>query len=230
MSKRLAVYCEGQTEAMIVDRLLRPHLHLHGIHVERSILAATSMDPEGQRGGFVNWEAIQFDLRQMFTSADPDLRFTTLLDAYAMPKAVLELGGYAAPVTTVGDIEAVERAMEGEFNEGRFKAYLQRHELEALLLADLDALERVFHGQSTGIQQLRNDVAQFATPEDVNQGATTHPSARLEIAIPGYTELKASNAYFVLDEAGLSTVRAKCPRFNAWLRTWEAWGDDEENK
>lgn len=86
MSKRLAVYCEGQTEAMIVDRLLRPHLLHSGLQVERSILAATSMDPEGKRGGFVNWNAIEFDLRQIFASNDPELRFTTLLDAYAMPK------------------------------------------------------------------------------------------------------------------------------------------------
>jgi hypothetical protein len=184
------------------------------------------MEPEGQRGGFVNWAAMEFDLRQMFASTDPELRFTTLLDVYAMPKAVLELAGFADSVTTVDDIDAVERVMEGQLNEGRFRAYLQRHELEALLLADLDALGRVFHRHTAGIRQLRDEIAAFAGPEDVNQGATTHPSARLAKAIDGYKDLKASNAYFVLAEAGLAAVRVKCPRFDAWLHRWESWGDE----
>ncbi|MBK8038483.1 MAG: DUF4276 family protein [Verrucomicrobiaceae bacterium] len=223
--KRLVIYCEGQTEEMIVERVLRNHLVNYGIKVERPILAATSFDPYGQRGGFVNWDAIEFDLMQEFASdPDPNLRFTTLLDAYAMPKKVLQLAGFTAPVTTVTDIEAVEQAIEGVFTEPRFKAYLQRHELEALLLADMDALERVFHRHKPGLQQLRSDIAAFANAEDINHGPTTHPAARLAAAVAGYEDLKASNAYFVLAEADLDAARAKCPRFDAWLTHWETWG------
>lgn len=223
--KRLVIYCEGQTEEMIVERVLRNHLILHGIKVERPILAATSFDPSGQRGGFVNWDAIEFDLKQEFAlDADLNVRFTTLLDAYAMPSKVLRLAGFTSPVTTVADIEAVEQAIEGVFTESRFKAYLQRHELEALLLADLDALERVFHRHKPGLQQLRSDIAAFSNAEDINHGLTTHPSARLATAVAGYEDLKASNAYFVLAEAGLDVARAKCPRFDAWLTHWEQWG------
>jgi len=225
MKKRLKIYCEGQTEEMIVNRLLKGHLYVHGIHVERPVLAATSLDPAGQRGGFVNWTAIQFDLSQQF-AADPDqnLRFTTLLDTYVMPIPVLNLGGFNSPVTSTVDIETVERAIEAVFNEPRFKAYLQRHELEALLLADFDALEWVFHRHKPGLQQLRVDIVGFASPEDINHGSTTHPAARLSTAVTGYEDLKASNAYFVLAHAGLETARAKCPRFNSWLSHWENWG------
>lgn len=127
-------------------------------------------------------------------------------------------------MTAVADVEAVERAIEGRFSERRFKAYLQRHEVEALVLADLDALERVFHRHVDGIGRLRHEVGDFASPEDIDGGADTHPSARLANAIDGYGNLKASNAYFVLAEAGLSAVRSKCPRFDAWLRHWEKWG------
>ncbi|MCY2979928.1 MAG: DUF4276 family protein [Planctomycetota bacterium] len=227
MKKRLKIYCEGQTEEMIVNRLLKGHLYIHGIHVDRPVLAATSLDPAGRRGGFVNWAAIQFDLTQQFNDPDPNLRFTTLLDAYAMPIPVLNLGGFNAPVTTAADIETVERAIDAVFNESRFKAYLQRHELEALLLADVDALEWVFHSHQPGLQQLRSDIAGFASPEDINHGATTHPAARLATAVAGYEDLKASNAYWVLARAGLETARAKCPRFDAWLSHWENWGAKE---
>jgi hypothetical protein len=225
MTKRLIIYCEGQTEEMIVNRLLRPHLALYRIKVERPILAATNFDPDGQRGGFVNWDAISFDLRTAFQAdTDPDLRFTTLLDTYAMPQAVLALAGFSAPVTAVADIEAVESAIEAVFQESRFKAYLQRHELEAVLLADMAAVESVFHRHRPAIQQLGADIAAFTNPEDINHGVATHPSARLARAIPGYADLKASNAYFVLAEAGIDTARSKCPRFDAWLQHWETWG------
>lgn len=223
--KRLVIYCEGQTEEMFVERLLRTHLFHYGVKVENPILAATSLTPGGQRGGFVNWNAIEFDLRTEFASdSDPNLRFSTLLDTYAMPAPILQLAGFTGPVTSVSDVEAVERSIEGVFNEPRFKAYLQRHEFEALLLADLDALEKVFYRHRLGIQQLRAQVAGFSGPEEINNGPTTHPSARLAAAITGYENLKASNAYWVLAETGLDVARATCPRFDIWLRNWEEWG------
>lgn len=223
--KRLLIYCEGQTEEMVVERLFRPHFQMHGVGVERPILAATSQDAGAQRGGFVNWDAIEFDLRQEFASdSDANLRFTTFLDTYAMPEKVLRLAGFTAPVTAVADIEAVEKAIEGIFGEARFKAYLQRHEFEALLLADMDALESVFYRHKSALRQLRADISGFASTEDINHGSATHPSARLAAAVAGYNDMKASNAYFVLAEAGLSVARAKCPRFDAWLKHWENWG------
>ncbi|MGO9203611.1 MAG: DUF4276 family protein [Limisphaerales bacterium] len=68
------------------------------------------------------------------------------------------------------------------------------------------------------------DLAGFASAEDINHGAATHPSARLATAITGYEDLKASNAFFALAEAGLGVARARCPRFDAWLTRWETWG------
>lgn len=229
MKKRLIIYCEGQTEEMFVERLLRNHLLVYGVKVERPVLAATSFDPQGQRGGFVHWAAIDFDLRQEFASdTDIHLRFTTLLDVYAMPPQVLQLAGYVNPPGDAFSVEHLERVLEAEFKEPRFKAYLQRHELEALLLAVPEALSAVFPDNKSALAQLHRDVASFPSPEDINHGPLTHRSARLEAAVPGYGDLKASRAYFVLAEAGLSQVRAKCPRFHAWLSHWEAWGMERD--
>lgn len=199
MRKRLFIYCEGQTEEMFVERLLRNHLAVYGVKVERPELCATALDPAGQRGGFVNWSAIEFDLKQTFAGdTDPNLRFTTLLDVYAMPPKLLTLAGFAGPVTLPAEVRTIELTIESVFSEPRFKAYLQRHEFEALLLADLDALESVFHRNRAGLQRLRTDISGFTNPEDINNGSTTHPTARLATAIAGYENLKASNAYFVL--------------------------------
>lgn len=228
MSKRLFIYCEGQTEEMFVERLLRPHLALHGVKVDRPKLCATSLDPRGQRGGFVNWDAIEFDLRQIFAGdSDLNLRFTTLLDVYRMPPKLLQMANLTGPMTIPADVEAMEKTIEGVFSEQRFTAYLQRHELETLLLADVDALKAVFHRDKTGLEALQRDISIFTTAEEINHGPATHPAARLALAVPGYEDLKASNAYFVLAEAGLDAVRVKCPRFDAWLKRWETWGMED---
>ena len=128
-----------------------------------------------------------------------------------MPPKLLTLAGFTGSVSLTADVRKVESTIEGVFNEPRFKAYLQRHELEALLLADLDALERVFHRDKSGLQTLRTDIADFAHPEDINHGSTTHPAARLAVAVAGYEDLKASNAYFVLAEAGLRLFASSAP-------------------
>lgn len=226
MMKRLIIYCEGQTEEMFVERLLRHQLLLHGVKVERPILVANSFNSNGQRGGFVNWPAIEFDLRQGFVSdPDPNLRFTTLLDVFRMPKTVPGMAEISGSLTAVADIGRIEKAIEATLGEPRFTAYLQRHEFEALLLADLPALERVFCRHQAGIRRLAGDISGFPSAEEINHGPTTHPAARLAAAITDYEYLKASNAYFVLAEANFSTVREKCPRFNAWLSNWEMWGE-----
>jgi len=226
MKKRLLIYCEGQTEEMVVSRLLRPHLANHGVTVERPILvASSSANPDGQRGGFVNWDAIEADLRTLFSGdADPNLRFTTLLDVFRMPAKVLSLAGFTSPISSVADIEKLEAAISNVFSETRFTPYLQRHEFEALLLADPDALASVFHRHKPGIATLKHDIVGFANTEDINHGPDTHPAARLAKAIAGYNDLKASNAYFVLAETGFDCIRAKNPRFHAWLDHWEKWG------
>ena len=225
MKKRLLIYCEGQTEGTFVNRVLRPHLQLHGVKVERAELALTSLSPVATRGGFTNWEAIDQDLRDTFAQdSDPNLRITTLLDVYRIPAKVPGMSSIVGPLTAESDVTAVEQAMEASFGEPRFKAYLQRHEVEALLLADPRALAQTFHHHATSINTLASQIASFTNVEDIDHGSQTHPAARLEAAIPGYQYLKADNFHWVLASADLSLVRLKCPRFDQWLSHWEQWG------
>lgn len=193
--------------------------------MERAILAATSLDPNGQRGGFINWPAIEADLRTEFSGdADPNLRFTTLLDVYRMPPQVPGFPHGASGISSSADVDTVEREIEKTLGERRFKAYLQRHEFETLVLACPTALKTVFCESAASIDQLQNDLAGFKDAEAINHGEATHPFARLQSAIPGYGDLKASRAFWVLAEAGFDSVRARCPRFDAWLNLWENWG------
>jgi hypothetical protein len=205
--------------------LLRNHLFVHGVKVEKPVLVANSFDPKGQRGGFVNWAAIEQDLRAEF-HANPaaDVRFTTLLDVYRMPHGLPGFPKGSPPLGDTTAIQQVEREMEAAFAEPRFKAFLLRHEFEALLLADFTALKSVFHQHAAALSVLENDVSGYATAEEINHGQQTHPAARLAQAIPDYEQLKASRAFWVLADSDFSLTRARCPRFDAWLTHWEDWG------
>jgi len=53
-----------------------------------------------------------------------------------------------------------------------------------------------------------------STPEEINDGPNTHPSARLK-RLPGYK--KAANGILVAEAIGLGKIRSECQHFNAWL-------------
>jgi len=221
--KRLFIYVEGLTEEIFAERMLRHHLAAHGVKVERPLQAKKDFDPDGPRGGFTNWPAMEADLRDWISQhSAPDDRFTTLLDLYAMPSEVPGFQGRGA-ATTAADVTAIESAIVARVGEPRFFPYLQRHEFEALLLAHPPALASIFPQSAAGVAALEADIAGLA-PEDIDHGSATHPAARINNAIPSYYELKASNAYWVAAEITLDVMRAKCPRFHAWLTQWEAWG------
>jgi hypothetical protein len=224
--KRLFIYVEGLTEEMFVDRILRGHLALHGVKVERPLSAKRDFDPDGLRGGFINWPAMEADMHDWF-AAHPDqagspARFTSILDLYAMPAEVPGYQGRGA-ATTEADVTAIEVAIAGRFNEPRFVPYLQRHEFEALLLSHPPALADVFPNSAAAVALLETAIGGMP-PEEINHGRTTHPAARIMNAIPNYYELKASHAFWVASRIGLDGIRAKCTRFNAWLTQWEEWG------
>ena len=198
----------------------------YGVKVERPLLAKRDSDPDGPRGGFINWPAMEADLRDWFAdhpdTPTTEARFTTLLDLYALPKEAPGYPGLRA-ATTEAHVAAIEAAIAGQLGEPRFFPYLQRHEFEALLLANPPSLAAIFPGSAAEVAALETGIA-GQNPEEIDHGPTTHPAARIIGAIPDYGELKASHAFWVAADVGLECMRARCPRFRAWLEQWEAWG------
>ena len=58
-------------------------------------------------------------------------------------------------------------------------------------------------------------------PADTGRGRNRPPAARINAAIPDYYELKASKAFWVAAQIGLDIMRARCPRFHAWIERRE---------
>ena len=91
------------------------------------------------------------------------------------------------------------------------------HEFEAVLFTDLETLEEVV-GVSPDFQAL-GDWQSFSSPEEINGGKDTHPSARLERAYRGYRKvLHGSQA---VKRIGLERIREKCTHLDEWIRKLE---------
>ncbi|WP_295387665.1 DUF4276 family protein [uncultured Thiodictyon sp.] len=98
----------------------------------------------------------------------------------------------------------------------RFLAYIQPYEFEALLfsgIARVAEVESQWHGQLGLLRQARNDAK---SPEHINDGPTTHPSAGLAaLRHPRYQ--KTLHGSQIAGRIGLEQMRTECSHFAAWL-------------
>jgi hypothetical protein len=220
---RLFVYAEGVSEEFFVNRQLRPHLRLHGWNNVIPIGAATSLDPQGQRGGLSNWPAVESDLRALFLQhPGPEFVFTTLWDYYRTPDAFPGIISARAAGDGADLGAIVEAALAAHFQEARFIPYVQMHEFEALVLASLEGLKRLYPMHQPGIEALQATCQLVGNCEAINDGPQTHPAQRIDEVIPGFLQRKEDDGPIAMREVGLETIRAACPRFHHWLERLEA--------
>ncbi len=119
---------------------------------------------------------------------------------------------------------AAEEAMAGVIPDPRFIPYVQRHEAESLLFAHLEKLKlRLPPSQHKAIDRLAKETASDA-PEDINDGPNSAPSKRLEKAFAPDKFQKLLHGVPAVGDIGLSKIRQRCPRFDAWVKRLEALG------
>jgi hypothetical protein len=222
--KRLLIVVEGQTEEAFVKHTLGPHLAPREIF-STPIVVTTKRDrltgkKTGRGGGF--WKNWKKDIRRLFLDSDPTTRFTTLFDLYGLPEDFPSVPDLPMPPDHATHVSRLESAMARDVGgDQRFIPYLQRHEFEALVLAGLKNLERLLDASDdlAGLEALRAELGS-TPPEDVNDGEETAPSKRLLRHIPSYQ--KTVHGPLVVEQAGVASLRALCPRFDGWVSTLES--------
>lgn len=220
---RLFIVVEGKTEERFVKRVLGPHLDALGVYTT-CYTVTTRRDPHtgakvGRGGG--HWKHWLHDVKRVTTAQrGDDVRVTTLFDLYGLPEDFPELDQHARLPDTATRVARLEQAMATAVGDPRFIPYLQRHEMETLVLAVLDVLGTLLDTRKDieGCARLAAEVGHLC-PEDVNDGQHTAPSKRLAARIPAYD--KAQHGPEALALAGLDEIRAACPRFHAWLTRLE---------
>jgi hypothetical protein len=220
---RLIVVVEGQTEEAFVKELIKPHLDDRTVYTSVTIVGKIIAQKRGHqnRGGghFRHW---QRDIERILGGdRSDDLRVTTLFDLYGLPDDFPALTVHGADRDTVRRCASLEGALGAVFEDPRFVPYIQRHEFEALVLAALPSLHELLDAEDdlAGLKTLQASLGS-AAPEDINDGETTAPSKRLLAHVPSFS--KTLHGPLATGATGLASIRAQCPRFDAWVTCLES--------
>jgi len=223
---RVIALVEGQTEETFVRRLLAPQLSMHGVAI-----SATTYGRRRSHGGVPRWRQAERELLRL-VKEDSGRRVTTMFDYYRLPSNWPGREAVAGKPPRA-KAKILERAMQSRITHSlgrdaspsRFVPYIQMHEFEALLFAEPrtlgEVLTRDADPQRT-IRSLLQVVAHFATPEEIDEGATTAPSKRILSLAEHYQKVTDGN--LAATRIGLETMRQECPHFDEWLRRLEALG------
>lgn len=208
--KRVAIAVEGETEEEFVKQLLQPHLVLH------NVLAVPTM-PWGH-GGNINVDRLAPYMASLSWNFDA---VTSLVDFYGF--------GQPQPGETIDDLTARIDAAIGNHSrrEPRFTpqfAYVQQYEVEALLFSDPSSFGVVAGLPDSALETLGQIAGGYGTPEDINDGATTAPSKRVERCFKDHRMRyeKRLHGPAIAKAIGLASIREACPRFDGWVARLEA--------
>jgi hypothetical protein len=221
---RLLVFCEGQTEETFTNVVLGPHFVRSGAFVHPLLLPSRKgVHARRHKGGWNSYHtARDFMHGIMQQHHGNDTWFTTLFDYYALPN---DYPKPATPMRTAArdKVAALEAAMATDLVTDtlwHFTPHLQLHEFEALLFADIDQFGEEFPERPDALAKLKAELQGIA-PEDVNDGPTTHPAARIIRWIPEYEGRKASAGPILASRIGLNRLRQCCPHFSTWISELE---------
>jgi hypothetical protein len=219
---------EGETEEDFVRDVLASHLAMLG----SNIWSRTS-GKKRKRGGVKRWEATRADIIRTLKEG----RYcTTMFDFYALPRdwpgreAAAKMGwnlrGQHVEQNLRQDIAA---AMGAQFNPRQFIPYIQVHEFEALLFANIEVtvefcatIDKSLLNQLRRKSSLRVILDEAGDPEAINDNYETCPSRQIQHLVKDYR--KRVHGPIIAQRIGLETLRAKCRHFSEWIEKLEQIG------
>jgi hypothetical protein len=240
---RATVICivEGQTENAVLKKLVAPHLGSRGIDFHVPIVTIGH-----GRGGVRFLKADElYDQIRRFLKDRRQPYVTTLFDYYGLPTSEGKGWGFISKFKSEASFrgpDKVAELIETEIQrnslqnvevpnvESRVLPYIQVHELEALFFAEPVKLADAF-GNPGFARKFAQIVDECGGCEKINDTPLTAPSKRIENVFSGYIKGRSTFAHGprIAEKLDLGTVRAQCPRFNAWLGKLENLGSTEAN-
>ena len=215
------VVCEGRTEQAFIKELVQPALAANAVFLDARLISTSP----GSKGGALSRDRVVGNLCRVLRQRD-DTYVTTFFDLYGLPPEFPGKQSNSALRDPIALCEKIEESLHGvvarqaQRRSDRFVPHIQPHEFEALLLADTSAFGRVNPAWQSAAVELATIVGATSSPEHVNDGANTHPSARIRRHLPGYR--KVGHGVDVAVAIGLERIRAKCGHFAQWLGRMEA--------
>jgi hypothetical protein len=218
VSIRLYIVTEGQTETNFVKAMLVPYFLDRNMTLIPYTLVTKNDKKAGKqyRGGMSGYPKAKNDiLKCLAYTKNPAVYVSTFFDFYRLPN---DFPGYRA-AQKINDpyskVESLEKSLQEDLckNGSSFLPYLSLHEFEALLLSDIDVVQKHFF--DVDVTPLVNTVLQHPNPELINSGERTAPSKRILQCIPGYA--KPIDGVAITKKIGLDVLRAKCRHVDSWI-------------
>ena len=217
---RLHAVVEGQTEETFVNHVLAPVLGEASVFIDAHRVTTGRKKGRLHRGGISSYAQLKNDLvLWMKQDRNPGVRFTTMIDLYRLPP---DFPGYDECRKRDDPIERVrclETRLQNDVNDQRFVPYIQLHEFEALLFAEVSAFETVFPGIPNLVEDLEAVRNSFASPEHINERPDQSPSARILERVPSYA--KPVSGLLIVQRIGLARLRTECTHFDEWINRLE---------
>ncbi len=217
MNVEVIVFAEGQSDESFIKRVVAPALHPHQVYLKPRTLH-TSRD---STGGAINFDRLCYNVRNTLRQSNHTY-LTTFFDLYALDTqmpGVSTVGQFASPLQKAAHIEAALHAAlvrELGFRPDRLITHIQPYELEGLFFSNTVALSQAVPGWSPSAADLRAVRESVESPEHINDGFHTKPSARLSNLLkPAYR--KTSHAPVIGQHIGLSTIVSECAHFRQWI-------------
>ena len=209
------VVCEGRTDETFVRRVLCEPLSERGVYLYSRLIPTSKTG----KGGALSPDRVLRNLSNTLRERH-DTYVSTFFDLYRLYS---EFPGYSPRLQGISSItqaQNVEQSLHQAVLEQadclpeRFLPHIQPYEFESLLFSDTDCLAEVNPEWRSFAADLRSARRSASTPEEINDGDNTHPSARLK-RLPGYK--KVSDGLLVAEAIGLRKIRSECQHFDAWL-------------
>lgn len=216
---RVHVICEGQTEEMFINELLKPVFHAKEV-----LLVPALVGKPGHKGGNFKFERLQADVKNRLLG-DRTAYCTTFFDYYGLPQSFPGKDTTNSQSDIAHKSAAIEKAMTAELTDligdnamRRFIPFVQMYEFEALLFSDPAAFAKGIDREQ--LSKPLMDIAQkFSSPEHINNSPFTAPSKRIEALIQDYEKPLVGSLAAL--EVGLNVMREKCSLFDDWLKRLE---------
>lgn len=209
--KRLVFLVEGDTEVIFINQHVIPYLYGKGYRNAMQAQKIVTNRKLNIKGGNINYEYLKNDINRVL--AQGNVLITTFLDFFRLPNS---FPGYT---TDAIKIESVENGVYEDLGKNEcIIPYIQKYEIEALMYCCIDGFEIVVDDNKV-LEKIQEIISKYENPEDINSGAETAASKRLEAL---YNYDKVVDGELILEAIGIEKMLEKCPRFSAWIDILES--------
>ncbi|MDD1628333.1 MAG: DUF4276 family protein [Methylococcaceae bacterium] len=210
------VICEGQTEETFIRDVIAPVLAHQQIYLTARLIPTS----KSNKGGALTYDRVRrFVIKSL---KEENVFITTFFDLYALDNNFPDFSESQKQSDIYKKVTCLEQAFKDDVVKEnlsfktRFLPYIQPYEFEGLLFSDIAKLTEIetTWARSTNDLQAIRDCAE--TPEHINDGYETKPSARLKKLLHNPSYRKTYHGPLIIKEIGIDKLLAECRHFSKW--------------